>query len=151
MKSTKYIEKLKGTQQKKSNYNISKFEEKVTNDSINTASNNNMINEQTYFNTINGPNHLVINNSLKEKLFGDKDKNNDNIIESIFNNQETILKKMQNLENVLLNAGNLLKDNNISNHEFLSSFNSHKQSFVVNNNSMIPCESPKSNIKNNNS
>ena len=152
MKSTKYVEKLKGVQQKKSNNNISKFEEKLTNDIIDTTSNsNNMINEQNKFSTINGPNHLVINNSIKEKLFGDKDKNNDNLIESIFNNQEIILKKMQNLESVVLNSGNIIKDNNISNHEFLSSFNSHKQSFVVHNNSMIPSESPKSNFQNNNS
>ena len=51
----------------------------------------------------------------------------------------------------MLNVGNLHKDN--SNNEFLSSFNSHKQSFAgINNNSMnIPTESPKSNNQKNNS
>jgi len=149
MKSTKYMEKLKGIQPKKSNYNNSNYEEKVSNDNINTNTNtnNNTINEQN--------NHIIINNNkISNKNSSNNSNknlskviNNDSTIEYIFNNQEIILKKIQNLENYMVNAGNLPKDN-----EFLSSFNSHKQSFVVNNNSMnLPSESPKSNFPKNNS
>jgi hypothetical protein len=173
MKSTEYIEKLKGIQPKKSNYIISNYntEDKMSNDNINNT-NTNIINEQSNnylisnnYNTINGPSYLNSNkinmnknytnfhknSSLKEKSFKEKEKNNDNAFDYIFNNQEIILDKIQNLENVMLNVGNLHKDN--SNNEFLSSFNSHKQSFAgINNNSMnIPTESPKSNNQKNNS
>ena len=166
MKSTEYMEKLKGIQPKKSSYIISSYntEEKLSNENINT--NTNIINEQSNnylisnnFNTINGPSYLHNNkmnmnknytnfhknSTLKEKIFKEKDKNNENAFDYIFNNQEIILDKIQNLENVMLNVGNLHKDN--SNNEFLSSFNSPKQSFTgVNNNSMnIQTESPKSN------
>ena len=167
MKSTEYIEKLKGIQPKKNNPIISNYntDDKMSNDNINNT-NTNIINDQSNnylisnnYNTINGPSFLNNNkmnmnknytnfhknSTLKEKIFKEKEKNNDNAFDCIFNNQEIILDKIQNLENVMLNVGNLHKDN--SNNEFLSSFNSHKQSFAgINNNSMnIPTESPKSN------
>ena len=171
MKSTEYMEKLKGIQPKKSsNYIISNYntDDKISNDNINT--NTNIINEQSNnylisnnFNTINGPSYLNNNkmnknytnfhknSTLREKIYKEKDKNNENPFDYIFNNQEMILDKIQNLENVMLNVGNIHKDN--SNNEFLSSFNSHKQSFAgINNNSMnVPTESPKSNNQKNQS
>ena len=179
MKSTRYMEKLKGIQPKKSNYIINNYntEEKSSNDNINNNSNNNtnIINEQSNnylisnnFNTINGNNYLNTgsnkienknysnihkNMALREKIFREKDKiNNENTFDYIFNTQEIILDKIQNLENVMIKVGNMQKDNNINN-EFLSSFNSHKQSFAgINNNSLnVQSESPKSNkLKNQN-
>ena len=176
MKSTRYMEKLKGIQTKKSyNYNT---EEKSSNDNINTNTNNNtnIINEQSNnylisnnFNTINSSNYLNNGNNkienknysniihknmaLKEKILKEKDKiNNENTFDYIFNTQEIILDKIQNLENFMIKVGNIQKDNNINN-EFFSPFNSHKQSFVgINNNSLnVPSESPKSNkLKNKN-
>ena len=169
MKSTKYMEKLKGIQTKKQNYINSNYitEDKSSNDNINT--NTNIINEQSNnylisnnFNTINGSNYLnnkrnnknfpnfQKSNSLKEKISKDKDKMNENAFDYIFNNQEIILDKIQNLENVMMNVGNLHKNNN-SNNEFLSSFNSQKQSYAVINNNSMPSESPKSNNQKNQS
>ena len=169
MKSTKYMEKLKGIQPKKSftilNYNMG---EKSGIDNINT--NSNIIKEQSNnylisnnFNTINttryihnskikkkfSKNNSNKNTNLKDKLKNDKDNNNENVFDYIFSNQEIILDKIQNLENVMINARNYPKDNNNINTEFLNSFNSHKQSFAgMNNNSInLRSESPKSNIQ----
>ena len=160
MKSTKYIEKLKGIQPKKSNNNFANLEEKILIDNININNNTNELND---LNTINDNSLLnknnknasnnKINSNLREKLFGDKEQINENAFKYIFNNQEIILKKIQNLENFILNNSNLHKENNIINNEFMSSFNSHKQSFTgINNNSInLPSESPKSNFIKNNS
>ena len=170
MKSTKYMEKLKGIQPKKSiiisNSNI---EEKSSVDNINTNTNSNIINEQSNnylisnnFNTINATSYIhnskIKNNkftnnnnkntNLKDKIIKDKDIN-ENVFDYIFSNQEIILDKIQNLEKYMINTRNYPKDN--SNNEFLSSFNSHKQSFAgMNNNSInLRSESPISNIQKN--
>ena len=171
MKSTKYIEKLKGIHPKKTfnifNYNL---RDKSAIENINI--NSNIIKEQSNnylisnnFNTINTTDykrHSKIkknfsknirhkNTNLKDKIKKDEDNNNENVFDYIFSNQEIILDKIQNLENVMINARNYPKDNN-SNNEFLSPFNSHKQSFDgMNNNSInLRSESPKFNIKKNN-
>ena len=170
MRSTKFMEKLKGIQQKKQNFINSNYNaDKSSSDNINTKTNTNIINEQSNnylisnnFNTINGSSYLnnikinnknfsnFHNNNLKEKILKDKDKMNENELDSIFNNQEIILDKIENLENVLMNMGNLHKKNN-SNNEILSSFNSQMQSIAVINNNSMPSESPKSNNQKNQS
>ena len=153
MKSTKYMEKLKGIQHKKPNYTYSNYntEEVSSNDNMNS----NILNDPNYltsntFNTINGANINKINSkkytkniTLKEKIFKEKDKNNDKAFDCIYNNQEIILDKLENLEKVMLNRGNY-------NNEFLNSFNKHKQnSMGLNSNSMNiqQSESSKSNFQ----
>jgi hypothetical protein len=153
MKSTKYMEKLKGIQHKKPNYTYSNYntEEVSSNDNMNS----NILNDPNYltsntFNTINGANINKINSkkypkniTLKEKIFKEKDKNNDKAFDCIYNNQEIILDKLENLEKVMLNKGNY-------NNEFLNSFNKHKQnSMGLNSNSMNiqQSESSKSNFQ----
>ena len=157
MRSTKYMEKLKGIQPKKQNYTYSNYntEEVSSNDNIN----NNNINDPNYlttntFNTINGAGFNKINNknnpkitTLKEKILKEKDKNNEKDFNYICNNQEIILDKIENLEKVMLNAGNY-------NNEFLNSFNNHKHnSLGLNNNSVNiqQSESSKSNFQKNQS
>jgi hypothetical protein len=166
MKSTKYIEKLKGIQPKKQSFIISNnnIEDKSSIDNIiNEQSNNylisnnyNTINTTSYIHNNKIKNNNYLNNSSKKENLRDKllkNESNDIIFDHIFSNQEIILDKIQNLEKVMSKTGNNTKDNN-SNNEFLSSFNSHKQNSVGtnNNNSInIPSESPRSTINKNQS
>jgi hypothetical protein len=171
MRSTKYMEKIKGIQPKKQNYIFPTFsnEDRLI-DNSNTNTNTNIINEQSNnylisnnFNTINGSsyihsnkinsntfsgktlsNNIQKNINIREKIFKEN-KNNENAFDYIFTNQEIILDKIQNLEKVMLNVGNQ-KENN-SNNDIMNSFNSHKMSIPSGNNNSMKEESPKSNIQ----
>jgi hypothetical protein len=166
MKSTKYIEKLKGIQPKKQSFIISNnnIEDKSSIDNIiNEQSNNylisnnyNTINTTSYIHNNKIKNNNYLNNSSKKENLRDKllkNESNDIIFDHILSNQESILDKIQNLEKVMSKTGNNTKDNN-SNNDILSSFNSHKQNSLGtnNNNSInIHSESPRSTINKNQS
>ena len=172
MRSTKYMEKIKGIQPKKQNYIFPTFsnEDRLI-DNSNTNTNTNIINEQSNnylisnnFNTINGSSYINSNKintktfsgktlsnnnhkniNIREKIFKEN-KNNENAFDYIFTNQEIILDKIQNLEKVMLNVGN--QKENSSNNDIMNSFNSHKISIPSGNNNSMKEESPKSNIQN---
>jgi hypothetical protein len=171
MRSTKYMEKIKGIQPKKQNYIFPTFnnEDRLI-DNSNTNTNTNIINEQSNnylisnnFNTINGSSYINSNKintktfsgktlsnnnhkniNIREKIFKEN-KNNENAFDCIFTNQEIILDKIQNLEKVMLNVGN--QKENSSNNDIMNSFNSHKMSIPSGNNNSMKEESPKSNIQ----
>lgn len=134
MKSTKLIEKIKGIQGKRNNTTLatSNTEEKsLTNKEYLTIESTAFGNNRKYLNYKLNPETLVkkTNKSIDTNSF-----------DAIFNNQEMILDKIQNLEKIILKFG--LNPN--SNNEMANSFKIQKNNTSNNYNSInLPSESPK--------
>ena len=93
MKSTKYMEKLKGINPKKQNYINSNYNKDDKSSSDNIKSNTNIINEQSNnylisnnFNTINSSSYL--NNKINNKNFINFHKSNNNLKEKILEDED---------------------------------------------------------------